>query len=180
MKQVSAVLYSLLLLCATTPCIGAEGDDATLQTQETQTPGTTVPTDQANEMLPDVPSESREWVRTSTASSLYFAYGSAELTDSATAWISRHALRLLANPRLFVTLVGYTDDFASSSYSIALGERRTQVVKDRLLALKVALSQVHTVSRGHEKSLAVPCQTELCRISYRRVEFVFGAGDQRG
>lgn len=119
--------------------------------------------------------DDRRWIRTSSGNSVYFAYGSAQLTDSALNTIRRHADRLLSNPRLTVNLVGYTDDFSSSSYSIALGELRASAVRNELLSLKVASSQVRVTSYGHEKFPTVPCQTEVCRASYRRVEFSYPA-----
>jgi len=121
--------------------------------------------------------EERRWIRASTANNIYFAYGSAELTDSALKWIAHHAERLLARPRMTVALIGYTDDFSSSSYSIALGDRRAQVVKEQLLSLNVSPSRICIISYGHEKFPTVPCQTEVCRASYRRVEFRYGLGD---
>lgn len=127
---------------------------------------------------PNAPSEKdRRWVRASNANSIYFAYGSPDLTESALTWIGRHAQRLTANPRLAVTLVGYTDDFSSSSYSIALGERRAQTVREQLLALNVNSSQIRVISYGHEKFPTSPCQTEICRSSYRRVEFRYVQGE---
>ena len=127
----------------------------------------------------DPSAEDRRWIRTSSGNSVYFAYGSAQLTDSARALIEHHAERLLAKPRLTVTLAGYTDDFSSSSYSIALGEQRAQVVRNLLLSLKVSPVQVRVTSYGHEKFPTDPCQTEMCRTSYRRVEFRYAADAQR-
>lgn len=108
-------------------------------------------------------------LRASNANSIYFAYGSAKLTNSSVDWIRRHAERLRAKPSLRVTLYGYADDFASSSYSVALGELRTRTVRDQLLSLKVSPSQIRIINYGHEKSPSVRCQTEICHESYRRV-----------
>jgi len=109
--------------------------------------------------------------RPSDMKSVHFAYGSAELSNSAREWISRHAERLRADAGLTVRLYGFADDFSSSSYSIALGALRAQVVRNQLLALKVSPSQIRITSYGHEKSSPTPCQTEACHEAYRRVEF---------
>ncbi len=129
------------------------------------TPGPEIPTVEAPTSLEAGP------IRTSNGNNIYFAHGAIQLTDSAMGLISRHAERLLANPRLVVTLCGYAENFSSSSYSIALGQLRAQAVRDQLLALKVATSQIRITSFGHETFPSGPCLTELCRASYRRVEF---------
>ncbi|MFA7282446.1 MAG: OmpA family protein [Sterolibacterium sp.] len=120
--------------------------------------------------LPEAPALTEgTLLRASNANSIYFAYGSAKLTNSAVDWIRRHAERLRAKPILTVTLYGYADDFASSSYSVALGELRARTVRDKLLSLKVSPSQIRIINYGHEKSPSVRCQTEICHESYRRV-----------
>ena len=116
-----------------------------------------------------VPQEAK-WLRSSNLNSIYFEYGSAKLTDSAMEWIKHHAEKLLANPKLMVTLYGYTDDYSSSSYSVALSTLRTQVVRDQLVSLKVPPNQIRVISYAYEKYPTVPCQTDMCRSSYRRVE----------
>lgn len=126
--------------------------------------------------LPEAPALSEgTLLRASNATSIYFAYGSAQLTNSAMEWIRRHAERLRAKPRLTVTLYGYADDFASSSYSVALGTLRAQTVRDQLLSLKVSPSQIRITSYGHEKSPSLRCQTEICHESYRRVEIRYAS-----
>lgn len=119
-------------------------------------------------------------IRASTFNNIYFAYGSSEFTESARKSIERHAERLLANPRKLVTLVGYTDDLSSSSYSIALGVRRAEAVREQLLLLKVLPSQVRIISYGHDKFPTVPCHSEVCRESYRRVELRYSRSDSAG
>jgi len=111
-----------------------------------------------------------KWLRVSNMNSIYFAYGSTQLTESAMEWIRRHAERLRANRRLTVTLYGYTDDYSSSSYSVALGTSRANIVRNQLIALDVAPSQIRVTSYGQDESTA-PCLTDVCRTSYRRVEF---------
>lgn len=195
-----ALCLSTLSLAAPVDCSGASSSP----TKEIATPATlTVPVEEnkegsklpATESAPPTPDEipppeaetsgelpslpaspDGTLLRASNVKSIYFAYGSTQLSDSAIQWIGRHAERLRSNPNLTVTLYGYTDDFASNSYSIALGTLRAQIVRDRLLALKVSPSQIRVTGYGREEQPSVPCRTEMCRTSYRRVEFRYSDG----
>lgn len=102
---------------------------------------------------------------------MYFARGSAELNGEALATISENAERLKAHPAAAVTLVGFTEDLASSAYSLALAQQRTKVVGDALLNMGVAARQIRSTAYGQEDPGTAPCATEVCRVSYRRVEF---------
>ncbi|MFA7282007.1 MAG: OmpA family protein [Sterolibacterium sp.] len=125
----------------------------------------------SGESTDTLPTTEGKWLRASNSKSIYFAYGSTQLTESAMEWIKRHAERLRANRRLTVTLYGYTDDYSSSSYSVALGTSRANVVRDQLISLDVSPHQIRVTSYGHDKSTTAPCLTERCRTSCRRVEF---------
>jgi outer membrane protein OmpA-like peptidoglycan-associated protein len=106
--------------------------------------------------------------------SIYFPYRSVQLTPSAVEKIQRQAERLRANPRLTVTLYGFANDLASTSYNIAVAARRVQSVRELLLTLKVLASQIRGISFGHEMSRVGPCLSELCQAGNRRVEFHYG------
>lgn len=103
--------------------------------------------------------------------SVYFEPGTAEITRLALATITENAERLLADSGLAVKLVGYTDDLSSSSYAVALANRRAFQVADALTKLGVSSRQIRTSSYGQEEPGIEQCATEICRISYRRVEF---------
>lgn len=105
--------------------------------------------------------------------SIYFASDSAELSDVAWATIADNAKRLAEDPAAAVTLVGYIDDLSSRSYGIALAQRRIQVVTDAMRSMGVALRRIRTAAYYREDADTVPCTTEICRTSYRRVEFRF-------
>jgi len=110
--------------------------------------------------------------RTRSRSSVYFPRGSAEITESAMSTIAENAERLVAGTQQSVLLVGFTDDFSGSSEGSELAERRAAIVKDRLVGFGVPAERIDmTVNR--EDPEVVPCMTELCRLSYRRVRFVF-------
>lgn len=103
--------------------------------------------------------------------SVYFARGSLQLNDDALATIAENVEKLKGNPRLAVTLVGFTEDLGSSSYSIALAQRRTSAVAELMMGMGIPEQQIRSTSYGREQDDVAPCQTESCRVSYRRVEF---------
>lgn len=128
-------------------------------------------TDAADSAPVAPPPDALDQYPTRSKSSVYFARGSVDLTNEALATIGENAERLRADRRLSVTLVGYTDDLSSSSYSIALADRRTAAVAEALVELGVLPRQIRATAFGQEDADTVPCMTEICRISYRRVEF---------
>jgi outer membrane protein OmpA-like peptidoglycan-associated protein len=111
--------------------------------------------------------------RTRSKLSVYFARRSADLTDEGLATIAENAERLKANPAVCVTLVGFTDEVGSSSYGVAFAQRRTSVVADALVKMGVDPRQIRATAYGEEGSDTLPCATEICRVSYRRVEFKY-------
>lgn len=110
--------------------------------------------------------------RTRSRLSVYFPRGSAEITESAMSTIAENAQRLAAQARQSLLLVGFTDDFSGSAEASELAERRAAAVKGRLVDLGVAAERIE-ISVNREDPQVVPCMTELCRLSYRRVRFLF-------
>jgi len=107
-------------------------------------------------------------------SSVYFPLGSYSFDREAEAAIKSHARKLIANPRLLVTLIGHTDDLGSKEYNDALCIRRADAVKQALLDQGVAPRQIRLSGRyGYEKAPPRPCSTDACRKLLRRVELRF-------
>ena len=71
----------------------------------------------------------------------------------------------------FVTLQGNCDERGSREYNLALGQRRADAVKQRLVLLGVPASRIETISFGKEKPRAV-CHNESCWSQNRRADFV--------
>ena len=70
-----------------------------------------------------------------------------------------------------VTLQGNCDERGSREYNLALGQRRADAVKQRLVLLGVPESRIETVSFGKEKPRAT-CHNESCWSQNRRADFV--------
>ena len=53
-----------------------------------------------------------------------------------------------------VTIEGHTDSIGTSEYNLALGERRSNSVRDYLLKRGIAAGRMRTVSYGEERPIA--------------------------
>lgn len=105
---------------------------------------------------------------------IYFGLDRYDVTDEYRSLVEAHAGYLRSSPSAAVTLEGHTDERGSREYNIALGERRSNAVRDLLVALGASASQITTVSYGEEKP-ASDCHDESCWSQNRRVEIVYTA-----
>lgn len=105
---------------------------------------------------------------------IYFGLDRYDVSDEYRSLVEAHAGYLRSNPSAAVTLEGHTDERGSREYNIALGERRSNAVRDLLVALGAAATQITTVSYGEEKPVA-DCHDESCWSQNRRVEIVYTA-----
>ena len=62
--------------------------------------------------------------------------------------------KLQANPTLNVTIEGHCDSMGTIEYNLALGERRSNSVRDYLVSRGVAMARLRTVSYGEERPIA--------------------------
>ncbi|MGE0810561.1 MAG: peptidoglycan-associated lipoprotein Pal [Immundisolibacter sp.] len=105
---------------------------------------------------------------------IYFGLDRYDVSDEYRALVEAHAGYLRSSPSAAVTLEGHTDERGSREYNIALGERRSNAVRDLLVALGASATQITTVSYGEEKP-ASDCHDESCWSQNRRVEIVYTA-----
>jgi peptidoglycan-associated lipoprotein len=103
---------------------------------------------------------------------IYFGFDRYDVSDDYRSLAQAHAGYLRSNPSAAVTLEGHTDERGSREYNMALGERRSNAVRDLLVALGASTSQITTVSYGEEKP-AADCHDESCWSQNRRVEIVY-------
>jgi peptidoglycan-associated lipoprotein len=109
---------------------------------------------------------------------VYFDFDSAQLRADSLDVLAQLA-RALDRDRA-VLVAGHTDERGTAQYNIALGARRAEAVKDYLIRLGVAPSQVRTVSFGKEQP-AVEGSNEAAWEKNRRAEFdAETARDSRG
>lgn len=108
---------------------------------------------------------------------IYFAFDSWQLDDSAKATLSRDA-QLLKENTVKVVVEGHADERGTTQYNLALGERRAAAVKTYLLSLGVPRTQLSTVSYGNERP-AVPGHDESAWSKNRRAEIAVSGGSDR-
>lgn len=108
-----------------------------------------------------------------TTEQVYFAVGSAELSGTAMQTIRLAADTLVQNPKLLLTLVGYTDDLGSREYNVALSQKRVAAVTAALQARGVKSRRIKRSDGDPEKAITGPCKDDACRQALRRVELRF-------
>ena len=82
------------------------------------------------------------------------------------------AVLLSANPKAKVSLVGHTDERGGREYNLALGQKRSDAVRQSLSLLGVSSAQIESVSFGEEKP-AVQGGDEAAYSKNRRAEFFY-------
>lgn len=103
---------------------------------------------------------------------IYFDYDSFTVKDEFKNTIEAHAQFLKANPKAKVSLEGHTDERGGREYNLALGQKRSDAVRQSLSLLGVSAAQVESVSFGEEKP-AVQGNDEAAYSKNRRAEFFY-------
>lgn len=103
--------------------------------------------------------------------SIYFDFDKYAVKPDEESVIAQHAKALETYPRDYLTLQGNCDERGSSEYNLALGQRRADTVKERLVLLGVPAARIETVSFGKEKPREA-CHQERCWAENRRADFV--------
>lgn len=103
---------------------------------------------------------------------IYFDYDSNNIRAEDRATIEAHAQYLAQRGNLKVMLEGHADERGSREYNIALGERRSNAVRDMMSLLGVSAGQLASVSYGEERP-AVLGDGESAWSMNRRVEIVY-------
>lgn len=103
---------------------------------------------------------------------IYFDYDSNDIKPEFRSLIEAHARFLKANGGRHVVIEGSTDERGGSEYNLALGQRRSEAVRQALVLLGVKDSQVESVSFGKEKP-AVDGHDESAWAQNRRAEIAY-------
>jgi peptidoglycan-associated lipoprotein len=103
--------------------------------------------------------------------SVYFDYDKSLIKPDQVTTITDNAKLASTYSSDFVTLQGNCDERGSREYNLALGQRRADAVKQRLLLLGIPESRIETISFGKEKPKAL-CHDESCWSVNRRADFV--------
>ena len=87
--------------------------------------------------------------------SIYFAFDSYTVESRYMPLVQRHARVMLAHPTRQIVIEGNTDSRGSREYNLALGQKRSEAVKQRMQLLGVPASRIEAVSFGREKPMAL-------------------------
>lgn len=118
------------------------------------------------------PSEAQVMAAVDNENNVFFVLGASVVDATGRKKVQDHAERLKADPKLEVTLVGYTDDLGSPSYNLAIAEQRVNAIHKELRRHGVRSNQIRRHVAGPEQ-LASACRSTECRRKMRRVQFVY-------
>ena len=83
--------------------------------------------------------------------SVYFDFDSNLVKDEFRPLVTAHARYLQQNPGTKMRIEGHADERGSREYNIALGQRRSEAVKQMMQLLGARPDQIESVSFGEEK-----------------------------
>jgi peptidoglycan-associated lipoprotein len=104
--------------------------------------------------------------------SVFFDYDSFVVKGEFQALLEAHGKFLVGHPALRVLIQGNADERGSREYNLALGQKRAEAVKKRLLVLGAKEDQVESVSLGKEKPRCGD-STETCWAQNRRSDILY-------
>ncbi len=104
--------------------------------------------------------------------SVFFEFDSFVVTATYQPVVEAHGKYLAANPNRRITVEGHTDERGGREYNLALGQKRAEAVKQRLLLLGAKEPQIETVSFGKEKPRATGSNEEAWAQN-RRADIVY-------
>ena len=99
---------------------------------------------------------------------VYFTTDSVDLTPDAQNTLRSQAGWLGKYPQYTVTLEGHADERGTREYNLALGAKRSEVVRTFLASQGVGAARMRTISYGKERPVAV-CNDISCWSQNRRV-----------
>ena len=87
--------------------------------------------------------------------SVYFDFDSNLVKDEFRPLVTAHARYLQQNPGAKMRIEGHADERGSREYNLALGQRRSEAVKQMMQLLGARADQIESVSFGEEKPRAL-------------------------
>jgi peptidoglycan-associated lipoprotein len=127
------------------------------------------PTVVAEPEAPSTRTETQVIASVKLENNVFFEQGSSDIDETGKATLRLHAERLKGNRKTRLTLIGHAESFGSRAMSIAIAEKRVNVVYEQLRAYGVPSRQLLRANMGIEKN-SKACQSQDCRSLMRRVE----------
>ena len=104
--------------------------------------------------------------------SVYFDYDSYSVKSEFNPTVEAHAKYLVANKARKIIIQGNTDERGGREYNLALGQKRSEAVRQAMSLLGVPESQIEAVSLGKEKPKALGSD-EAAWAENRRADIVY-------
>jgi peptidoglycan-associated lipoprotein len=104
--------------------------------------------------------------------SVFFDFDSYSVKAEFQPLVEAHGKYLASNSGRRITVEGNTDERGGREYNLALGQKRAEAVKQRLLLMGARDAQIETVSFGKEKPRAVG-SSEDAWAQNRRADIVY-------
>ena len=104
--------------------------------------------------------------------SIYFGTDQYTLNSEGQDTVNNHSVFLKKNRQQHVLIQGNTDERGTSEYNLALGQRRSEAVRNAMAAQEVGLAQMEAVSLGEEHPKAIG-NDESAWSQNRRVDLVY-------
>lgn len=104
--------------------------------------------------------------------SIYFAFDSYDVAAEYAPVVEAHAKWLIAHPDVSIVIQGNTDERGGREYNLALGQKRSEAVKQRMQLLGVPSARIEAISFGKEKPVATG-STEEAWAQNRRADIVY-------
>ena len=104
--------------------------------------------------------------------SVYFSFDSYEVEAQYMPAVEAHARWLAAHPNVNIIIQGNTDERGGREYNLALGQKRSEAVKQRLQLLGIPAERIEAVSFGREKPVAYG-HSEEAWAQNRRADIVY-------
>jgi peptidoglycan-associated lipoprotein len=105
---------------------------------------------------------------------VFFETDQTDLTAQGRATLDKQAQWLAQYNRYTFTIEGHADERGTREYNIALGARRSQVVREYLVSRGIEAQRMRTISYGKERPVAV-CNDISCWSQNRRAVTVLNA-----
>lgn len=116
------------------------------------------------------PAINKDFSSSPNLSTVHFDFDRASIRAADKKLLNGNADWLNKNSKASVKIIGHCDQRGTSSYNLALGDKRANATKDYLVSLGVDASRITTSSLGEEKPLCTNMD-ESCWSQNRRAEF---------
>ena len=128
---------------------------------------------QTSTRSPATPGSARDFA-VNVGDIVYFSTDSTDLSPEAQQTLTNQARWLQQYSQYTITIEGHADERGTREYNIALGAKRSQVVRNFLAQHGINASRVRTVSYGKERPVAV-CNDISCWSQNRRSQTVLNS-----